>query len=479
MIPDDEITSYLKKGEFKKAERAALVKIGSNRLDAQAWVYLGEALLRQNSSYTASQVFNRAHLLDPVASWVEAVNHEMKRVPSGNNRIDIEVLLETKKVTVAAALLVRNEILCIERCLKSIVNSVDEIVVIDCESTDGTREFVQSFPKVKMVTFAWCDDFAAARNAGLAQIESDWVIWIDADETLLAEDGDNIREIAGIMENEPLPFVLIGGVIEQIGERTSINYTKGRMFALKHNLRYWGRVHEQIGPSSGDRWTPDLLFKQVLVRFYHDGYSPEIMKDKNKLERNLHLLEMMLEDEPDNPAWLLYYGRETHGTGNVDKAVEILKLANEKAKLYPTFARRVEILMMLAVIHINAKELEEAKEYCQEALELRPDFPDALFYMGQIEINLAHRLYQSAELHLRQAKQVSHTYRGVVSPDRNISNWKADIALGDIARMVGKPADAKNIYESIQKRVPNSSESGKLALQRLNLIEEQFNRMKK
>jgi glycosyltransferase involved in cell wall biosynthesis len=418
-------------------------------------------------------------VLDPEASWVEAVNREMNRAPTGSHRVDIEVVLEAKKVTVAAALLVRNEIRCIERCLKSIVNSVDEIVVVDCESTDGTREFLQAFPKVKLVTFTWCDDFAAARNAGLAHIKSDWVIWIDADETLIVEDEQNIREIASIIEREPYPYVLIGGVIEQIGERTSINYTKGRMFALKHNLRYWGRVHEQIVPSQGDHKSSNLLTKQVLIRFFHDGYSAEVMKDKDKLDRNLRLLEMMLEEEPENPVWLLYYGRETHGTGDVAKAQDYLKLANEKAKLYPAFARRIEILMMLASIHINAKEFEEAKTYCQEALQLRPDFPDALFYMGQIEINLAHRLYHSAELHLRQAKQVSHTYRGVVSPDRNIMNWKADLALGDIARMVGKPADAVNIYESIHRRFPNPSEPAALTRQRLDLIEEQFKRMKK
>jgi hypothetical protein len=43
----------------------------------------------------------------------------------------------------------------------------------------------------------------------------------------------------------------------------------------------------------------------------------------------------------------------------------------------------------------------------------------------------------------------------------------------------GKPADAKNIYESIQEKFPESSEPGKLTLQRHNLIEEQFKRMKK
>jgi tetratricopeptide (TPR) repeat protein len=186
---------------------------------------------------------------------------------------------------------------------------------------------------------------------------------------------------------------------------------------------------------------------------------------------------MMLQEEPDNPAWLLYYGRETHGTGDIAKALSILETANEQAKRNPAFARRLEILMMLVIIHLNVQQLDEAKMYGEEALQLRPDFPDALFYMGQIEMGLAYRLYHSAELHFRKAKQVAHTYRGVVSPDRHIAGWKADLALGDIARRVGKPSDAKAVYDSILRRVPDSSEPSMLTKQRLELLKSELHRM--
>jgi hypothetical protein len=212
MITNEEMTDLLHAKDFKEVEKKAIERISDNALDAQAWVFLGEALLRRGNGHAAAQVFKRAHMLDPEAGWVEAINREILRAENGNQRVDIEVLLDKNKVTVAAALLVRNEIRCIERCLRSISEAVDEIIVIDCESTDGTREIAQTFPKVKLVTFPWIDDFAAARNAGLQHIQSDWVIWVDADEMLIPEDVLHIREIAGIFNREEAPYILIGGV---------------------------------------------------------------------------------------------------------------------------------------------------------------------------------------------------------------------------------------------------------------------------
>ncbi|MDB5054107.1 MAG: hypothetical protein JWM44_2157, partial [Bacilli bacterium] len=453
----------------KEVEREAMERIRHDSLDAQAWVYLGESLLRQGSGLSAAQIFRRAHLLDPEASWVEAVNREISKSKNGHHRVDVEVLLEQKKVTVAAAILVRNEIRCIERCLRSLTDAVDEIVVIDCESTDGTREVIQSFSKVKFVTFSWIDDFAAARNAGLPHIESDWVIWVDADEVLIPEDVNNIREIAGIFDPIEYPVVLLGGVLEQLGEQTSVNYSKGRMFAMKHRLQFWGRVHEQIGDRDRGVFSEGLTSKPVLIRFNHDGYMPDVMQSKKKLERNLKLLEIMLDEEPENPAWWMFYGRETLGTGDVDKALTVLKEANHVAKRSLAFSRKLEILSLLITIHMSRKELDEAEAYCLEALQYRPDFPDVLFFMAQVQMQKAYQLYHSAELNIRNSKEAFNKYRGSVSPDRNILAWKADLALADIARLVGKPANAKPIYESLLNRHPDKN----LIHKRLRQIEEQ------
>jgi len=438
-MTNDEIAALLTSGCYKLAEQEAIRQIRLERLHAQMWVYLGEALLRQGFGLTATKVFQRAHLLDPEASWIVAVNNELNKMPKENAHDEAEELLCKHKVTVAAAILVYNEIRCIKRCLDAIIDAVDEIVIIDCGSTDGTLEIIQAYPKVKQISFTWCDDFSAARNAGLNNITSDWVIWIDADEALIAEDKQQIREVAAVLDQADRPIVALCGVLEQLGGHTAINYAKSRMYATKYPFKFVGRVHEQIrlDPSESSQWMKNRHIT-VLIRFDHDGYSPDVLHSKNKIARNLRLLKMMLEEEPNNPAWWLFYGRETLGKGDVDQALNSLKSANERAKQQINFPRRLEILMLLINIHITREEWREAEEYCDEALRLRPDFPDALYYLAQVEIHKAQTHDYNAELLLRKIKDAAKTYRGVVSPDSNIVMVKADLALTHIAEKYGK-----------------------------------------
>lgn len=459
----------LSEGRFLEAEALAIDWIRAHQHDAQAWVYLGEALLRQGNGQMASRVFRRAHMLDPEAAWVQSVNAELAKARSGYTRTDIETLLDVKKVTVAAALLVRNEIRCIERCMRSLQHAVDEIVVVDCQSTDGTAEFVRAFPNTKVVSFEWCDDFAAARNAGLPLIESDWVVWVDADETLLPEDVANIRQVAGLYDESPVPVVVICGILELMGNKQAVNYAKGRMHPMKRGLQFWGRVHEQIGSERGIYET-QLLGKTALIRFHHDGYSPAVMQDKKKLERNLRLLAMMREEDPGNPAWWLYSGRETLGTGDAEQALVFLRKANELAAVQPKFARRLEIMMLLISIHMARKEWDEAEACCLEAQALDPGFPDTKYHLALIQIQKAQELYRAAERNLHASKQAGASYRGIVSADINIPLWRADVALGDMARHFGRPADAKAVYEQIAKRMPEDTAGGALVRKRLEKL---------
>ncbi|MBO9605004.1 MAG: glycosyltransferase [Paenibacillaceae bacterium] len=465
-----DAANALREGRFREAEELAISWIGTYKHDAQAWVYLGEALLRQGNGLMANRVFRRAHMLDPEAAWVHSVNAELAKANGGRVRSDIEALLEVKKVTVAAALLVRNEIRCIERCLRSLQHAVDEIVVVDCQSTDGTAEFVRAFPNTKVVSFEWCDDFAAARNAGLPLIESDWVIWVDADETLIPEDVANIRKVAGLYDDSPVPVVVICGILELMGNKQAVNYAKGRMHSMKRGLQFWGRVHEQIGAEKGIYET-QLLGKTALIRFHHDGYSPEVMQDKKKLERNLRLLAMMREEDPGNPAWWLYSGRETLGTGDVEQALVFLRKADEMAAVQPKFARRLEILMLLVSVYMARKQWDEAEACCMEAQRVDPGFPDTMYHMALIQMQKAQELFRAAERNLHASKQAGAAYRGVVSADINIPQWRADLSLADMARRFGRFPEAKAMYEQIAKRMPGDTTGGMLVRKRLEKME--------
>ena len=70
------------------------------------------------------------------------------------------------------------------------------IVVVDSGSSDGTLEILARYPQVALFKRAF-DNFADQCNFGLAQVESEWVLSLDADYEMsdrLVEELSNLRE---------------------------------------------------------------------------------------------------------------------------------------------------------------------------------------------------------------------------------------------------------------------------------------------
>ncbi len=90
---------------------------------------------------------------------------------------------------ISAVILTKNEEKNIGRCLKSL-EFVDEIIIIDDESTDNTLEKIQKLEvksqnlksKVKIFQRKLNNDFTSQRNFGLEKTTNDWVLFVDADE---------------------------------------------------------------------------------------------------------------------------------------------------------------------------------------------------------------------------------------------------------------------------------------------------------
>src|SRR5438128_5043091 len=99
---------------------------------------------------------------------------------------------KTTPMSISLCLMVRNEEEKLAACLQSAAGLVDETIVVDTGSTDGTRELASKLG-ARLFEFPWCDDFAAARNECIRHARGDFIFWMDADESIDSSNREKLR----------------------------------------------------------------------------------------------------------------------------------------------------------------------------------------------------------------------------------------------------------------------------------------------
>jgi glycosyltransferase involved in cell wall biosynthesis len=185
---------------------------------------------------------------------------------------------------IVLVMIARNEARCIERCLSSVRAHVDAMFVLDTGSTDGTQEIARR-AGARVESFAWCDDFSAARNAALGHADADWALVLDADEWLV----DGAAALHALRTQAP-SYVGVLRVDNLYGADAAQTSRSASWLSrvLPRGARYEGRIHEQPGA----QWSRQRL--HVTVR--HDGYMDAAMR--NKHGRNEALLRRALAEQP-------------------------------------------------------------------------------------------------------------------------------------------------------------------------------------
>ena len=187
-------------------------------------------------------------------------------------------------------MIVKNEEALLNDCLASVKSVADEVIVVDTGSDDKTVEIAESHG-ARIFTIEWTDDFSAARNFSLEQAKGNWILVVDADEHLAEEDLEKVRNWISKKDVDVVNVKILneGGTFGRLP----------RLFRTGRGLHYQGRVHEQLVFSSGEK--PVKMFDSE-VRLYHVGYNPQVISQRSKIERNLALLNRILEDSPKDIA---------------------------------------------------------------------------------------------------------------------------------------------------------------------------------
>ncbi len=305
----------------RDAWEAALAALQARPFHPEAYLLLAEIAQAAGDSTTARLCAEHARRLAP--GWKPARRFFNQRL-KGNARLGWLGLPDsvtnrqspiTNRLT--ACLIARNEEKFIARCLASVRGLADQIVVVDTGSTDRTVEIAKEHG-AEVHSFAWCDDFSAGRNAALEHVRGDWVLVLDADEELTAEGREVLLQEmrAGDAMAYRLPIVDVGK------EDEGHSYVP-RLFRNAPGLFYVGRIHEQVFSSVEVRrteWGLENKFSKATL--LHHGYTEQVSQERDKNARNLRLLELAIEEMPDEPNLLMNYGLELTRAGKLDAALE-------------------------------------------------------------------------------------------------------------------------------------------------------------
>lgn len=232
--------------------------------------------------------------------------------------------VNTTGCLVTISMLISNRIDTVEKCFESFRPLLEQIpsefIAVDTvgdEKSDGSIDVARKYAD-KIVHFKWCDDFAAARNAGLKEARGKWLIYLDDDEWF-----DDVGPLIDFFSKPELyeNYDRVSMMEHSYISASQIEYGScsfSRISVLTPGAKFVNPVHELL---EGIVYRNEYDLKDTFV--HHVGYIGKLIDKKGK--RNRKIMDNELEKHPDNRhLWL----QQIAGVGS--DASEVLELS-EKA----------------------------------------------------------------------------------------------------------------------------------------------------
>jgi glycosyltransferase involved in cell wall biosynthesis len=205
-------------------------------------------------------------------------------------------------------MIVKNEEQYLDRCLRSIADLVDEIIIVDTGSLDQTKAIAKKYTD-KVIDFNWIQDFSAARNYAFEQATKQYQMWLDADDYIKAEDQAILKRLKNSLSADvDVVMAKYAVSFDETGNCTMM-YFRERLLKRSANFQWSGRVHEVITPAGKIEYT-DFTVTHGKI-------------DEDDPDRNLDIYKRMLNDgllftSRDT----YYYARELYYHGNYQAAIK-------------------------------------------------------------------------------------------------------------------------------------------------------------
>lgn len=198
-------------------------------------------------------------------------------------------------MTISLCMIVKNEEKTLGRCLDSICDIVDEIVIVDTGSDDNTKQIALKYTK-NVYDFKWTEDFAAARNYAFSKGTQDYLMWLDADDVLLEEDRIQFKKLKDTLDSSFDVVMMKYNLSSGEEDSPTCTFMRERLLKRTKGFRWNDPIHEYI-KLEGKILNTDICITHKRMH--------------GKTDRNLKIFEKMIADGKElSDRNIFYYARE-------------------------------------------------------------------------------------------------------------------------------------------------------------------------
>lgn len=347
-------------------------------------------------------------------------------------------------VSLSICIVARDQEALLERCLQSVCAMADQVIVIDTGSSDVNVALAGRYG-AKLERIVWQDDLAAVRNTALEQATGDWVFWLDADEHLLAEDMEKVRQIARSKPDRALYCTCVrGGAVEERVQQI-------RMMPNRPDLRFempaFSSVTDSLRRASLASYPTDI---EVHC---HRVFDPAAAAQKRA--RNAARMDEWLRGHSEDWQRQIRFGQMLYANGVRDVAGVFFASVRAGDLRVEPHSLRLLARVMLGRCLLESGAYEEAQRVLEEALELEPEDALALFSMGDVAVKLGH--YADAERYLR-ASLVGRPTPDMVQDALSVE-YATHFFLGQALSGQGRNEAAVECFEAACRTAPDRTEA--------------------
>lgn len=264
-------------------------------------------------------------------------------------------------ISLSICMIVKNEEEVLERCLNSVNQIADEIIIVDTGSTDKTKEIASKFTD-KIFDFKWCDDFSKARNYSFSKATKDYIMWLDADDVILKEDIEKITNLKYTLHtNQNIDMVMLKyNMLDKDSDKITLSYYRERIFKREKNYKWISPIHEVIAPSG------NYIFEDIAIT--HKKNKPT-----NPI-RNISIFKKMIKEGTKLDArQKFYFARELYYIKDYEAALVTYEdFLNDKTAWVEN---KISACIDIAKIHTIQNNKSKVLEYLFKTFEY--DIPRA------------------------------------------------------------------------------------------------------